>query len=91
MGYAVPRADGMPSFKFETRNVPSTSNQLGIKGVGEVATIGATPAVKNAVIDALHRGYGVKSMDMQTTPSCIREAIQVAGEAAWKARDPSSS
>ena len=82
MDYAVPRADGMPSFKFETRNVPSTSNPLGIKGAGEAATIGATPAVMNAVIDALNRGYGIMAMDMPATPSRIWELIQSAGEAA---------
>jgi aerobic carbon-monoxide dehydrogenase large subunit len=81
MDYAVPRADGMPSFKFETRNVPSTSNPLGIKGAGEAATIGSTPAVVNAVIDALHRGYGIKAMDMPATPSRIWEIIQATGKA----------
>jgi carbon-monoxide dehydrogenase large subunit len=81
MDYAVPRADGMPSFKFETRNVPSTSNPLGIKGAGEAATIGATPAVMNAVIDALHRGYGIKAMDMPATPSRIWEIIRATGKA----------
>jgi carbon-monoxide dehydrogenase large subunit len=78
MDYAVPRADGMPSFKFETRNVPSTSNPLGIKGAGEAATIGATPAVMNAVIDALHRAYGITALDMPASPSKVWEAIQAA-------------
>jgi aerobic carbon-monoxide dehydrogenase large subunit len=78
MDYAVPRADTMPDFKFETRNVPSKSNPLGIKGAGEAATIGATPAVMNAVIDALRRAYGIKAMDMPATPSRIWEAIRAA-------------
>lgn len=78
MDYAVPRADTMPEFKFETRNVPSKSNPLGIKGAGEAATIGATPAVMNAVIDALRRAYGIKAMDMPATPSRIWEAIRAA-------------
>jgi carbon-monoxide dehydrogenase large subunit len=78
MDYAVPRADTMPGFKFETRNVPSKSNPLGIKGAGEAATIGATPAVMNAVIDALRRAYGIKAMDMPATPSRIWEAIRAA-------------
>lgn len=78
MDYAVPRADGMPSFKFETRNVPSTSNPLGIKGAGEAATIGATPAVMNAVIDALHRAYGIRALDMPASPAKVWEAIQAA-------------
>ena len=44
MDYAMPRADGVPFFHFETRNVPSTTNALGIKGAGEAGTIGAAPA-----------------------------------------------
>ena len=40
MDYAMPRADTVPSFHFETRNVPSTTNALGIKGAGEAGTIG---------------------------------------------------
>jgi carbon-monoxide dehydrogenase large subunit len=78
MDYAVPRAESMPFFKFETRNVPSTANALGIKGAGEAATIGSTPAVMNAVIDALHRGYGIKSLDMPATPGKVWEAIEAA-------------
>ena len=78
MDYAVPRADSMPFFKFETRNVPSVANALGIKGAGEAATIGSTPAVMNAVIDALHRGYGIKSLDMPATPGKVWQAIEAA-------------
>ncbi|MBX9456223.1 MAG: xanthine dehydrogenase family protein molybdopterin-binding subunit [Rhizobium sp.] len=78
MDYAVPRADDMPSFKFETRNVPSKANPLGIKGAGEAATIGATPAVMNAVIDALHRAYGIRALDMPATPAKVWAAIQAA-------------
>lgn len=78
MDYAVPRADGCPSFKFETRNVPSKANPLGIKGAGEAATIGATPAVMNAVIDALYRAYGIRALDMPATPARIWGAIQAA-------------
>jgi carbon-monoxide dehydrogenase large subunit len=48
MDYAMPRADDAPFFDFETRNVPSTTNALGIKGAGEAGTIGACPAVVNA-------------------------------------------
>ncbi|MDB5551713.1 MAG: aerobic-type carbon monoxide dehydrogenase, large subunit CoxL/CutL-like protein [Rhizobium sp.] len=78
MDYAVPRAGDLPFFKFETRNVPSVANALGIKGAGEAATIGSTPAVMNAVIDALHRGYGIKSLDMPATPGKVWEAIEAA-------------
>jgi carbon-monoxide dehydrogenase large subunit len=68
----------MPNFKFETRNVPSTSNPLGIKGAGEAATIGATPAVMNAVIDALDRAYGIRALDMPASPAKVWEVIQAA-------------
>lgn len=78
MDYALPRAGDLPFFKFETRNVPSVANALGIKGAGEAATIGATPAVMNAVIDALYRGYGIRGMDMPVTPVKIWEAIEAA-------------
>ena len=49
----MPRADDVPSFHFETRNVPSTTNALGIKGAGEAGTIGSTPAALNAVATPL--------------------------------------
>lgn len=78
MDYTVPRADTMPSFKFETRNIPSKHNALGIKGAGEAATIGSTPAVMNAIIDALYREYGITALDMPATPQKIWEAIQAA-------------
>jgi carbon-monoxide dehydrogenase large subunit len=76
--YAMPRADDLPFFDFETRNVPCKWNALGIKGAGEAGTIGATPAVMNAVADALRRAYGIRSIDMPATPLRIWEAIQAA-------------
>jgi carbon-monoxide dehydrogenase large subunit len=76
MDYAVPRADSLPWFHFETHNVPSTTNALGIKGAGEAGTIGAAPAVMNAVIDALYRAYGIRHIDMPATPSRIWETIR---------------
>jgi carbon-monoxide dehydrogenase large subunit len=69
----------MPSFHFETRNVPSKWNVLGIKGAGEAGTIGAAPAVMNAVGDALRRAYGITRIDMPATPRRVWEAIQAAG------------
>ncbi len=59
MDYALPRAEDTPSFAFETHNVPCTTNPLGVKGAGEAGTIGACPAVMNAVIDALWREYHI--------------------------------
>jgi aerobic carbon-monoxide dehydrogenase large subunit len=75
MDYGVPRADNLPFFKFETRNVPSTTNALGIKGAGEAATIGACPAVMNAVVDALRRARGIAHIDMPATPLKIWQAL----------------
>lgn len=75
MDYAMPRASDFPNFYFETRNVPSPTNPLGLKGAGEAGTIGSTPAVMNAVIDALHREYGIKKFDMPATPERVWRAI----------------
>ncbi|MEX6505597.1 xanthine dehydrogenase family protein molybdopterin-binding subunit [Jiella sp. M17.18] len=80
MDYAMPRAWDFPMFDFKTRNVPSTTNALGIKGAGEAGTIGATPAVMNAVADAL-RSAGVKHFDMPATPLRVWEALQAADAA----------
>lgn len=78
MDYAMPRADDLPAFSFETRNVPSTTNALGIKGAGEAGTIGSTPAALNAVTDALYRGFGIRHIEMPATPRRVWEAIQAA-------------
>ncbi|MDE1567811.1 xanthine dehydrogenase family protein molybdopterin-binding subunit [Aquabacter sp. P-9] len=79
MDYALPRAQDIPPIHFETRNVPCTTNPLGVKGAGEAGTIGACPAVMNAVVDALHRGCGIAHLDMPATPLAVREAIAAAG------------
>ncbi|MCB1381411.1 MAG: xanthine dehydrogenase family protein molybdopterin-binding subunit [Notoacmeibacter sp.] len=79
MDYAMPRASDMPSFTFETRNVPSTTNAMGIKGAGEAGTIGATPAVVNAVTDALWHGCGISHVEMPATPMRVWQAIRDAG------------
>ena len=76
LDYAMPRADDLPNFRFETRNVACVTNALGIKGAGEAGTIGAAPAVMNAVVDALRRGYGIKHLDMPATAQTIWHAIQ---------------
>jgi carbon-monoxide dehydrogenase large subunit len=77
MDYCMPRADNTPRFHFAYTEVPSPHNALGIKGAGEAGTIGATPAVANAVLDAL-APLGVKHLDMPMTPLKIWEAIQSA-------------
>jgi carbon-monoxide dehydrogenase large subunit len=76
MDYAMPRADNMPSIEFSTRNVPSTTNAMGIKGAGEAGTIGACPAVLNAVVDALDREYGIRHIEMPTSPMRVWSTIQ---------------
>jgi aerobic carbon-monoxide dehydrogenase large subunit len=76
MDYALPRAEDTPSFAFETHNVPCTTNPLGVKGAGEAGTIGACPAVMNAVIDALWREYHIDSIDMPATPERVWVAIR---------------
>ncbi|MBL8630291.1 MAG: molybdopterin-dependent oxidoreductase, partial [Rhodospirillaceae bacterium] len=77
MDYTMPRADNTPRFHFAYTEVPSPHNALGIKGAGEAGTIGATPAVANAVIDALS-ALGVTHIDMPMTSLKIWEAIQSA-------------
>jgi carbon-monoxide dehydrogenase large subunit len=75
MDYCMPRADDFAPIDFETRNVPSRANPLGLKGAGEAGSIGSTPAVVNAVADALWRAYGVDDIDMPATPQAVFRAI----------------
>jgi len=67
MDYAMPRADDVPMFHFETEPVPSTANAMGMKGCGEAGTVGAMAAMGNAVSDALW-DHGVRQADMPFTP-----------------------
>ncbi|HRK24814.1 MAG TPA: xanthine dehydrogenase family protein molybdopterin-binding subunit [Beijerinckiaceae bacterium] len=75
MDYGVPRAADLPSFTFETRNVPCTTNVLGVKGAGEAGSIGSCPAVMNALVDALHRANGTRHIDMPATPEVVFKAL----------------
>jgi carbon-monoxide dehydrogenase large subunit len=75
MDYALPRAEDVPSFRFETRNIPCKTNPLGVKGAGEAGTIGACPAVMNAILDALWRAYRIRHVDMPATPERVWAAI----------------
>ncbi len=74
MDYAIPRASQMPWFELDRTETPSPSNPLGVKGVGEAGTIGATPAVVNAIVDALSP-YGVKHLDMPARPEAVWKLI----------------
>jgi carbon-monoxide dehydrogenase large subunit len=75
MDYAVPRADDLPSFKTDQTVTPSPRNPMGAKGIGEAATIGATPAIVNAVVDAL-RPFGVRHLDMPLRPERVWQALK---------------
>ena len=74
MDYAMPRADDFPQFTIGKTVTPTSLNPLGAKGIGEAATIGSTPAVVNAVMDAL-KPYGIRHLDMPLTARKIWEAI----------------
>lgn len=78
MDYGLPRAADIPNFHFETRNVPSTTNAMGMKGAGEAGTIGACPAVMNAMVDALRREYEITHIDMPALPHALWKTIQAA-------------
>ena len=78
--YEFPSAAELPSFTLEHMETPTPLNPIGAKGIGEAGTIGATPAVQSAVIDAVSH-LGVRHIDMPTTPQRVWEAIQAAGGA----------
>ena len=78
MDYAMPRADHISHIDFETRNVPSTTNAMGIKGAGEAGSIGSCPAVMNALVDALNRHCGIKHIDMPALPERVWSALKAA-------------
>jgi len=75
MDYAMPRAKDIPEYVMDSTVTPSPSNPLGVKGVGEAGTIGATPAIANAVIDALSP-LGIRHLDLPLTPETIWRAIR---------------
>ena len=75
MDYAVPHPEDLPSFKTDQTTTPTPFNPMGAKGIGEAATIGSTPAVVNAVVDAL-KPVGVKHLDMPLKPGRIWAALQ---------------
>jgi carbon-monoxide dehydrogenase large subunit len=77
MDYALPRATDMPPLEVHARPTPSPSNPLGAKGVGEAGTIGAPPAIVNAVLDAL-APLGVEDIDMPLTSERVWRAIRAA-------------
>ena len=75
--YATITAAELPSFELLVSETPATVNPLGAKGIGEAGTIGATPAMQSAVIDALSH-LGIRHIDMPTTPMRVWTAISEA-------------
>src|SRR5262249_15599138 len=80
LDYAIPRAADLPRFSVTSRDVPSPTNPLGVKGAGEGGTVGAPGAVIHALLDAL-RPLGVKHLDMPATSARVWQAIRDAREA----------
>jgi aerobic carbon-monoxide dehydrogenase large subunit len=79
--YTVPSSADLPEIISDRTETPATSNPLGVKGVGEAGAIAATPAVINAIVDAL-RPYGVDDVPMPATSERVWRAIRSAGGAA---------
>jgi aerobic carbon-monoxide dehydrogenase large subunit len=81
LDYYMPSAADLPHFDLDRTETPATSNPLGVKGVGEAGAIASTPAVVNAVVDAL-RPLGVNDVRMPTSPRNVWDAIQAASASA---------
>ena len=77
--YAFPSAAEFPSFELADMATPTSYNPLGAKGIGEAGTIGATPAVQNAIIDAVSH-LGVRHIDMPASPQRVWQALTDTGE-----------
>ncbi len=77
MDYGIPSAAELPSFETSNTETPSPRNPLGAKGIGESGTIGSTPAIHNAVIDAVSH-LGVRHIDMPLTALAVWSAVQEA-------------
>jgi aerobic carbon-monoxide dehydrogenase large subunit len=76
MDYLIPTSLEVPEYELGETVTPSPHHPIGAKGVGESPTVGSPPAVVNAIIDALHEGYGVDHIDMPCTPSRVWDAMQ---------------
>src|SRR5262249_34764462 len=80
MDYAVPKAAMAPWLELDRTETPTDVNPMGVKGIGEAGTIGATPAIVNAVVDAL-APLGVRHLDMPLRPEKIWQVINGYGSA----------
>ncbi|MGP0093389.1 MAG: xanthine dehydrogenase family protein molybdopterin-binding subunit [Xanthobacteraceae bacterium] len=90
MDYAMPRANGLPTFVTAISEVPSPTNRLGIRGGGEGGTTPALAVVVNAVVDAL-RDYGVEHLEMPVTSERIWQAIETGKRRGAPARERRTS
>ncbi len=75
MDYGMPRADDVPQIDFFTELVPSTANEIGMKGCGEAGTVGALAAIANAALDAVWDS-GVRKIDLPLTPEYVWKTLQ---------------
>jgi carbon-monoxide dehydrogenase large subunit len=75
MDYAMPRAADIPDVEVQSNPVPTKTNPLGVKGAGEAGSVGAMPAVSNAIVDALAE-FGVRHIEMPATPERVWRAIR---------------
>jgi carbon-monoxide dehydrogenase large subunit len=75
MDYAVPKAHQLPRYETGRTETPTDVNPLGVKGVGEAGTIGSTPSMVNAVVDAL-APFGVRHLDVPLRPEKVWRAMQ---------------
>jgi carbon-monoxide dehydrogenase large subunit len=76
--YLLPTAADLPTFETDRTETRSPNNPMGVKGIGEGGTIGSTPAVANAVMDAL-RPLGINNLDMPLAPFKVWQAIRDQG------------
>jgi carbon-monoxide dehydrogenase large subunit len=83
LDYRIPRADDLPAIAVDFSPVPSLSNPLGVKGVGEGGTVAATPTVMNAILDAL-APLGVSDVAMPATPERVWRALRAAASSAQR-------
>jgi carbon-monoxide dehydrogenase large subunit len=75
LDYSLPRADIFPIFETHRTETPAPDNPLGVKGIGEAATIGSTPTIANAIMDALSH-LGIEHLDMPFTAEKVWQSIQ---------------
>jgi carbon-monoxide dehydrogenase large subunit len=77
VNYLVPSATELPNYELDRTVTPSPTNPMGVKGIGEAGTIASTPAVINAVVDALSH-LGVTNVEMPASPERVWRAIEQA-------------